>query len=257
MYSLHNFTNNDDVKVLQESGAFSVIEYQRDLSVTPGSAMAAYFSSQMNVRKRQLICDLNGSGVILQSGAMHWIVGDVNSKTNIKGVGDLVGKMFTGKVTGESTVKPLYEGTGKVVLEPTYRHILLVDVGDWDNGMVIDDGLFLACEESVKQKVSARSNLSSAVAGGKGLFNLCLAGEGIAALECYCPKEELIEVRLQNDTLKVDGNFAICWSKNLDFTVERSSKSLVGSAVNGEGLVNVYRGTGRVFLAPLSKMPNI
>lgn len=257
MYSLHNFSDNDDVKVLQESGAFKVIEYQRDLSVTPASAMGAYFSSEMNVRKRQVICDLSTSSVILQSGAMNWMVGDVRSKTNIKGVGDLVGKMFSGKVTGESTVKPLYEGTGKVVLEPTYRHIILVDVGDWGNGLVVDDGLFLACEDSIQQKMSARSNLSSAVAGGKGLFNLCLVGNGVVALESYCPKEELIEVRLQNDTLKVDGNFAICWSKDLEFTVERSSKSLIGSAVNGEGLVNVYRGTGRVFLAPLSKMPNV
>ena len=51
--------------------------------------------------------------------------------------------------------------------------------------------------------------------------------------------------------LKVDGNFAICWSGSLDFTVERSGKSLAGSAVSGEGLVNVYRGTGKVLLAPI------
>ena len=40
------------------------------------------------------------------------------------------------------------------------------------------------------------------------------------------------------------------WSKSLDFTVERSSKSLIGSMVNKEGLVNVYRGTGKVLMAP-------
>ena len=39
----------------------------------------------------------------------------------------------------------------------------------------------------------------------------------------------------------------------LDFTVERSGKTLVGSAASGEGLVNVYRGTGRVLLAPVDK----
>jgi hypothetical protein len=32
--------------------------------------------------------------------------------------------------------------------------------------------------------------------------------------------------------------------------VERSSKSLVGSMVNGEGLVNVFRGTGKVWMTP-------
>ena len=40
-------------------------------------------------------------------------------------------------------------------------------------------------------------------------------------------------------------------SGSLSFTVERSGKSLIGSAASGEGLVNVYRGTGKVLLAPV------
>ena len=58
--------------------------------------------------------------------------------------------------------------------------------------------------------------------------------------------------------LKVDGKLcAIAWSQSLDFTVERSGKSLIGSAASGEGLVNVYRGTGKVLMMPTAKMPNI
>ena len=45
---------------------------------------------------------------------------------------------------------------------------------------------------------------------------------------------------------------AICWSSGLNFTVERSSKTLLGSAINGEGLVNVYRGTGIVLMSPVA-----
>ena len=44
---------------------------------------------------------------------------------------------------------------------------------------------------------------------------------------------------------------AIAWSGSLDFTVERSGKSLIGSAASGEGLVNVYRGTGKVLMSPV------
>ena len=62
----------------------------------------------------------------------------------------------------------------------------------------------------------------------------------------------LIEIELENDELKIDGNLAVCWSSNLDFTVERTTKTLVGSAVSGEGLVNVYRGTGRVLMSPVA-----
>ena len=57
--------------------------------------------------------------------------------------------------------------------------------------------------------------------------------------------------------LKIDGNYAIAWSNSLDFTVERSGKTLIGSAASGEGLVNVYRGSGKVLMMPTAKMPNI
>jgi uncharacterized protein (AIM24 family) len=44
---------------------------------------------------------------------------------------------------------------------------------------------------------------------------------------------------------------AIAWSAGLQFTVEKTTKSLLGSAASGEGFVNVYRGTGRVMIAPV------
>ena len=99
-----------------------------------------------------------------------------------------------------------------------------------------------------------RSNLSSAMLGREGLFNLCLSGNGFVALESPVPREELVEIELQNDVLKIDGNFAIAWSKTLDFTVEKSTRSLIGSAISGEGFVNVYRGTGKVLMAPVRNL---
>lgn len=112
--------------------------------------------------------------------------------------------------------------------------------------------MFLACESSVRHEIQPRSSLSSVMAGGEGLFNLKLTGSGTCVLESNVPRSEIVEVILDNDVLKIDGSFAVCWSGNLSFTVERSGKTLVGSAASGEGLVNVYRGTGRVLLAPLT-----
>ncbi|SFP11786.1 Uncharacterized conserved protein, AIM24 family [Oscillibacter sp. PC13] len=257
MYQISNFTDNDDVKTLSQMGPFSVIEYQRDLSVTPGSAVTAYYCSQMNVKKRQLVCDLSHAQVTIQAGAMQWMLGNVNATTGIKGVGDLFGKAVRGKATGESAIKPEYTGDGILVLEPTYRHLILMDAADWGGSVVLDDGLFLACDSRLKHKAVMRENFSSAVAGREGLFNLSLNGSGIFCIESECPKEELVEITLQNDVLKIDGNYAIAWSGTLDFTVERSGKSLIGSAASGEGLVNVYRGTGKVLMMPTAKMPNI
>ena len=254
MYKIKNFTNNDDVKILKELGPFKVIEYQRDLSVTPATAQISYYSNLMNVRKRQVICELSKSSITVQAGAMQWMVGNANATTGIKGVGDLFSKAVRGKVTGESAIKPEYTGTGEIILEPTYHHILLLDLSEWNQSIVLDDGLFLACESTLKQKAVMRSNISSAIAGNEGLFNLGIEGKGILCLESPCPQEELIEVELENDVVKIDGNLAIAWNGSLEFTVERSGKTLVGSAASGEGLVNVYRGTGKVLIAPVDKI---
>ena len=253
MYAVNNLFNNDDVIILDTKGPFSVIEYIRDLSVMPNTAQIAYYCNAMNVRKRQVVCDLSKASLTVQAGAMQWSVGNVNANTGVKGVGDLFGKALRGSVTGESAIKPEYTGDGMLVLEPTYKHLILLDTAEWNGSVVLDDGLFLACDAKLKHKAVMRSNLSSAVAGGEGLFNLGIEGNGIVCLESQCPKEELVEITLNNDVLKVDGNMAIAWSGSLSFTVERSGKSLIGSAASGEGLVNVYRGTGKVLLAPVSK----
>ena len=234
---------------------FRVLEYSKDMSVNPDSAQIQYFMSEMNIRKRQVVCELNSqTGIICQAGAMQWIYGDVKATTGLKGVGDLAKKMFRGAVTKESAIKPEYVGTGYLVLEPTYKYILMEDVGEWSQfgGLVVEDGMFLATENTVQNTVVARNNLSSAALGGEGLFNCCLTGKGFAVLESNVPEEELIDIKLENETLKIDGRNAICWSNSLDFTVEPLSSSLVGSAATGEGLVNVYRGTGVVRMSPVA-----
>ncbi len=249
MVKCNNLYNNGNMKMIDERDCIKVFEHQRDLSVNPSSAMAAYYAAEMNVRRRQVLIELNGNAFTVQAGAMQWIAGAVKMTSGIKGVGDFLGKAIASKVTKESSAKPEYSGNGLVMLEPTYKHILLEDVAEWGS-LVLEDGLFLTCDSNITQKVVARTTLSSAVAGKEGLFNLCLTGSGIAVLESPVPRDELIEFNLQDDEVKIDGNMAIAWSNSLKFTVERSSKSLVGSAVSGEGLVNVYRGSGRILMAP-------
>lgn len=256
-FNVSNFIDNDDILTLDRKGPFRVLEYQRDLSVMPEDALVAFYCAQMNIRKRQLVCDLSEANVTIQAGAMQWMLGNVNATTGVKGVSDFFGKAVRGKVTGESAIKPEYTGNGLLVLEPTYKHLILMDAAEWGGAVVLDDGLFLACDSSLKQKAVMRSNFSSAAAGGEGLFNLCLNGSGVFCIESQCPREELIEVELNNDVLKIDGNYAIAWSNSLEFTVERSGKTLIGSAASGEGLVNVYRGSGKVLMMPTAKMPNI
>ncbi len=254
MFKINNLQDNDDIRIADAKAGMKVIEYMSDLSVMPHTAITAYYCSRMNVRKRQLIIDLKNNEYTVSLGSMQWSVGDVEAVADVKGVGDFLGKAIKGSVTKESGVKPKYKGTGVLVLEPTYKHILLEDLSTWNGGIVLDDGLFLACESKIQQNVVMRNNLSSAVLGNEGLFNLSLSGNGYVALESPVPKEELVEIELQNDILRIDGNFAVAWSKELEFTVQKSTKSLIGSAISGEGFVNVFKGTGKVLMAPVRNL---
>ncbi len=245
---------NENRKFVKTVNNFHVLEYIQDASVSPMNAQTEYFMSQMNVRRRQIVIELDKEhSAIIQAGAMQWMGGDIQATTGVKGIGDLFGKALKGAVTKETAIKPEYVGNGYLVLEPTYKYILLKDISEWgSSGMTIEDGMFLACDSHVQNKIVTRKNVSSAVLGGEGFFNLSLHGTGTVALESNVPEEELIEIILEDDELKIDGNLAVCWSSDLDFTVERTTKTLVGSAVSGEGLVNVYRGTGRVLMSPVA-----
>ncbi|MBE0340621.1 AIM24 family protein [Paenibacillus sp. 28ISP30-2] len=249
-FVINNLKDNSNVAIADQLGGFTVLEYISDLSCTSvAAAEANYYMSKSNMRRKQLMIEINNSEIMMKAGAMQYTVGSMEMTTGVKGMGGLMRNLVSGAVTGTGAIKPHYKGTGTIMLEPTYSYIWLIDVDN--DHIAIEDSLFLACETTLDISVVARSNLSSAALGGEGLFNLSARGKGVLALQAPIPSEEAVIVELQNDILKVDGNFALMWSNTLQFTVEKSGKTKMGSAASGEGLVNVYRGTGTVWLAPL------
>mgnify|MGYP003099030003 CR=1 FL=1 len=226
----------ENVKVIEEftSGGLKVevLEYEKLLGLSNASmAQQIYFMEQQHIHVRQGNIEMV-SGVAL---------------------GNALGKLVRGAVTGEQMAQPEYSGTGLLVLEPSFKHFLVLELAA-NESIIVDDGMFYCAQGSVSVKVISQRNLSSAVAGGESFFQQQLTGPGIVILESTVPMSEVDIIDLENDTLKVDGNFAVLRSSTLDFTVERSAKTLMGSAVSGEGLVNVYRGTGQVWLAPTIKV---
>ena len=246
-----------NVKITQqfENGGLRVeiLEYQKLLGVSNSStAQRVFFMEQQNIRVRQIALYLNNEKVTVEKGAMSYFQGDLQMVSGVT-VGNALGKMVKASVTGETMSQPEYTGTGMLVLEPSFRHFLVLQLGSGES-IVVDDGMFYCAQGSVQVKVIAQKRMSAAVAGGETFFQQQLTGPGLIVLESVVPMEEIDIIRLNNDVLKVDGNFAILRSSSLDFTVERSAKTLIGSAMSGEGLVNVYRGTGEIWLAPTIKV---
>jgi uncharacterized protein (AIM24 family) len=59
------------------------------------------------------------------------------------------------------------------------------------------------------------------------------------------------QLDLVNEKLAVDGTFVLARTGNLQYRVERATKSLFGSMSSGEGLISTFEGTGTVLLAPI------
>lgn len=247
----------ENIRVIEEYQSrgmrVEVLEYEKLLGISnPSMAQQVYFMEQQHIRVRQIALYLNNEKVTIEKGAMSYFQGDIKMVSGVT-IGNALGRFVRGAVTGEQTAQPEYSGTGLLVLEPSFKHFLVLELADRES-IIIDDGMFYCSQGSVTVQTVSQRTISSAVAGGESLFQQQLTGPGIVILESMVPMSEIDVIDLYNDTLKVDGNFAVLRSSSLDFTVERSAKTLIGSAVSGEGLVNVYRGTGQVWLAPTIKV---
>lgn len=249
----------ENVKIIDQSVnknmKVDILEYQKLLGSTDiYAAERMYYMNQQNIKVRQIAIYLTNDSVKVEPGAMSYFQGNLEMVSGVT-AGNLLGRMFSGAVTGESAAQPEYRGTGMIVLEPSFKYFMVMELQQGEE-IVVDKGMFYAAQGSVEVKPIMQKNVSSALLGGEGLFQMSLKGPGLAVLECAVPMCEIDIIELNNDVLKVDGNFAVLRTGNIDFTVERSAKTLLGSAVSGEGLVNVYRGTGQVWLAPTIKVYN-
>lgn len=247
----------DNVKVIdkyQRKGlTIEVLEYQELLGLTDiASAQTLYFMSKQNIRIRQIALYLENDKVTIEKGTMSYFQGNLQMVSGVT-VKNMLGKLVSSAINNETMSQPEYEGSGLLVLEPSFRHYIVLEL-EHNESIIVDKGMFYCAQGGVKVKTVMQKTLTSAVAGGEGLFQTQLTGPGLVVLESPVPMTEIDEITLNNDVLKVDGNFSLIRTAELKFTVERSAKTLIGSAVSGEGLVNVYRGTGKVWLAPTIKV---
>ncbi|MBX2861347.1 MAG: AIM24 family protein [Vampirovibrio sp.] len=200
--------------------------------------MAKYQGGNKN-NVNYVVVELQNESVTLESGAMHYIQGQIEVESKAPSLGGIL----KAGVTGENVFKPTYTGTGKIMLEPSFNHFFTLNLND--ETYVLDQGAFVAADSAIE--VSAhRNKLMTGLRSGEGMFQTKVSGTGTVLVTAPGPPEVL---ELQNDRLVVDGSFAVARSASLDYTVQKITKSLIGSATSGEGFVNVLEGSGRVYLA--------
>ena len=211
-----------------------------------------WFMKESNIKARQIAIYITNDSVKIEPGAMSYFQGPLEMVSGVT-AGNLIGRAISANLTGEKVAMPEYRGSGILVLEPSFKHFIVAEL-DQGETIICDKGMFYCAQGSVTVKPIMNSQLSGALLGGEGIFQQALTGPGLVIMESPVPMNEINIINLQNDVLKVDGNFALLRSGNIQFTVERSARTLIGSAVSGEGLVNVFRGTGQVWIAPTIKV---
>jgi len=250
MRSSLNFTNKlNMLSEMECESKFQILEYENlDGATDVQTAFGLNVIRQNGIKLKQIRIILDGSSIKLEPGSLSYMKGNIEVKNKSGGLIGFGKKIISSKLTGETAFKPTYSGTGEIFLEPSFGHFALIELED--DEIIVGDGMFYACEEGIDVNAAMQKNISSAFLGNEGLYQTRIEGNGIVALKVPVPESEIFKCILINDTLKVDGNLAILRTGNIEFSVEKSSKSIVGTVVSGEGMVNVYRGTGEVWLIP-------
>ncbi|RUS97503.1 transcriptional regulator [Dulcicalothrix desertica PCC 7102] len=214
----------------------------------PVTAQAIYYANQAGMQLKQIKITLQGGEAQIEAGALQYLHGNIQVENRAGGVAGLGKAMLNKLLTNESIFIPRYRGDGVIYLEPSFSHFMVYYLNNEE--LIADKGLFYCGEGALEVGAFMQKNVSSALLGGEGLFQTRIRGTGISIFELPVPADEVHCVHLENETLRVDGNFALMRSGRIEFTVEKSTKSILGSLASGEGLLQTFRGTGRVWLAP-------
>jgi uncharacterized protein (AIM24 family) len=184
---------------------------------------------------------LSNAEVVVESGAMHYMLGSIQMEAEMPSVGSFI----KSALTKEKAVRPRYRGTGELFLEPTFAECNIMELKgeEW----ILDKGAFLACDQSVE--VGMFTNKAwTGMFGGEGFFQTKVSGYGKVMFVSQGPLQTL---QLNGETLVVDGSFAVARTPSLEYRLERSSRKLFGSWISGEGMVNTFRGSGTVLISPV------
>lgn len=230
----------------ENNTVFEVVEYIKSRQGYYTTGTTSEYPHQTGEKLRQVRININNGGVLVQPGALQFVKGPItiddkrnlqsNTKKKSKGFFDSVG-------TGEASITSRYYGKhGEIYLDPSYKHYYILELSN--DELILDDGMFFCCEDSIEVSVHKNKNISAALVSGDGFRQPKLSGSGIAILESDIPLEEILIYELNNETLKIDGNYSIVIRGKIETTIEKSKR---------EGYLQTFDGTGEVWIAPSRK----
>lgn len=218
-------------------------------STTAAGAERLFFLRQAGVRPKTVRISLNNGKCRLEPGALYHMQGNLEFKSS---TGGGFAKALMRKATsGESFFVNELVGTGEIILEPTWGHFVMVEIGEKEPDLIVEKGMFYAGIGDLDISGTFVKNAATAFLGGEGFIQTKISGSGVAILVSPVPWSEVEELDIaQKGKVSVDGKFALMRTTDVTFKVEKSSKSWVATSVSGEGILQTFSGRGKVWIAP-------
>lgn len=108
----------------------------------------------------------------------------------------------------------------------------------------INDGSFLACDESVSYRIGRQSIGKAMFAGTGGLFIMKTQGNGSMLVNSF---GDILEIDLDGSSpFIVDNSHVVAWEDTLTYSIKVASGTF--GYTTGEGLVNEFNGSGKIFI---------
>jgi len=184
---------------------------------------------------------MNNETVIVEAGLMHYYHGDISMTNPSPDTKEFV----KAKLSKEKIFRPCFHGTGKLVLSPSLEDYYAINLNN--EAYIIDKGAFCAADKDITIDIFINKPFTGFFSG-EGVVQTLVKGTGTVIISVPGQVEA---IDLNDDTLVADGAFIVARSKSLDFQTQQLTSSTFSTMTSGEGMVNVVKGTGTVFIAPV------
>jgi uncharacterized protein (AIM24 family) len=190
---------------------------------------------------RQVRIDIRDEAVRARAGALSNMTGRIKLTPRVPGAGEIFRSMFT----REARVRPFYEGTGTILLQPSLAgyHIFRAAEGErW----LLEPGVYWASEASVKLGL-ARDPMLPSFWAGDGLLSwkTSITGPGIVAINAPGPVET---IEIKDSEFRAQGRLVLGSTDGLKFTSQIPAR-FPRNYISGQKRLRVFTGTGKVMVA--------
>jgi uncharacterized protein (TIGR00266 family) len=217
--------------------------------------MKVYVDEEMQFPMAQILLDA-GETVRIQQGSMiyHSPGVGLSAHMNAKGsgLGKFVKAVARSAVSGESffiTEAQSQENRGFVALAPSVPGtIKILDLGA--RHYRLNDGAFLAMDTTCEYNIVRQSLGKAFLSGQGGLFIMETGGQGQLLVNAY---GSIVEIDLNGaNGFTVDNCHVVAWDSMLQYEISLSGGGVFQSLGTGEGVVNRFSGTGKIYIQTLN-----